>query len=77
MPPRLGCALSATEVQSSRENLNLVYTQVNKHASQALTLRLNFAVSKRSVDQAVNYGPRGTFQDRSETVEQESQAFQS
>jgi hypothetical protein len=31
MPPRLGCALSATEVQSSREDLNLVYTQINEH----------------------------------------------
>ena len=38
-PPRLGCALSATEVQSSRGNLNLVYLQVNEHASLTQTLR--------------------------------------
>ena len=29
MPPRLGCALGAAEVQSSR-NLDLVYTRINE-----------------------------------------------
>src|ERR1035441_8227266 len=29
VPPRVGCALGATEVQSSRENPDLVYTQIN------------------------------------------------
>jgi hypothetical protein len=39
-PPRHGCALGATEVQSSREgNLNLVYTQVNEQTSLIRTLR--------------------------------------
>jgi hypothetical protein len=30
MTPRLGCALGATEVQSSR-NLDLVYTRIGEH----------------------------------------------
>jgi hypothetical protein len=52
-------ALSAAEVQSSLEESQSRLHAGNEHASQAMTLRLNFAVSKRSVDQAVNYGPRG------------------
>lgn len=39
MPPRLGCALNATEVLSSRRNLNLVYTQVNENTFLLQTLR--------------------------------------
>ena len=39
MPSQLGCALNATEVQSSRRNLNLVYTQVNENAFLIQTLR--------------------------------------
>jgi hypothetical protein len=39
MPPRLGCALNATEVQSSRRNLNLVYTQVHENTFLIQTLR--------------------------------------
>jgi hypothetical protein len=39
MPPRLGCALNATEVHSSRRNLNLVYTQVNENTFLIETLR--------------------------------------
>ena len=39
MPPRLGCALNATEIQSSRRNLNLVYTQVNENTFLIQTLR--------------------------------------
>ena len=39
MPPRLGCALGATEVKSSRRNLNLVYPQVNEYTFLIQTLR--------------------------------------
>ncbi len=40
MPPRLGCALGGTEVQSSRgECLYLVYTQMNEHTFLSRTLR--------------------------------------
>jgi hypothetical protein len=39
MPPRLGCALNTTEVQSGRRNLNLVYTQINEHTFLIQTLR--------------------------------------
>jgi hypothetical protein len=38
-PPRVGCALGATEVQSSRENPDLVYTQINEDTPFAGTLR--------------------------------------
>ena len=38
MPPRQGCALGATEVQSSR-SLDLVYTRVNEYDSPFRTLR--------------------------------------
>lgn len=39
MPPRHGCTLNDTEVQSSRRNLNLVYTQVNENTFLIQTLR--------------------------------------
>jgi hypothetical protein len=39
IPPRLACALNATEVHSSRRNLNLVYRQVNEHTFLVQTLR--------------------------------------
>ena len=41
MPPRLGCVLHATEVQSSRGNLNLVHPQVNENTFLIPTLRPN------------------------------------
>jgi len=37
MPPRLGCALGATGVQSSREESLSRYTQINGYASPSLT----------------------------------------
>ena len=39
IPPRLGRALNATEVQGSRKNLNLVYKQVNENTFLSQTLR--------------------------------------
>jgi hypothetical protein len=39
VPPRVGCALGATEVQSSRENPDLVYTQINEDTPFVRTLR--------------------------------------
>ena len=39
VPSRVGCALSATEVQSSWRDLNLVYTPVNEHIFLIPTLR--------------------------------------
>jgi hypothetical protein len=35
----VGCALGATEVQSSRENPDLVYTQINEDTSFVRRLR--------------------------------------
>jgi hypothetical protein len=39
MPPRLRCALRATQARAAGRNLNLVYTQINEHTLLIRTLR--------------------------------------